>query len=148
MKKKKDKNKVEAVKKHPFAFLSALVDLYAEYRESYDYKKLSELRENISLTLFYLADTASSNIADYDKKDYERKRAYAESELKLKENKERGTTVKDIENQARVECKSFDDACADALKEKENTRMIIAAANQILNAIATRLHILEKKTNE
>ena len=51
---------------HPFYKLSSLIDTYNTERNVLDVKGLQELRENISLTLFYLSDDAAKAVANFD----------------------------------------------------------------------------------
>ena len=62
---------------HPFYKLSELIDKFNTERNSLDLRGLQDLRENISLNLFLMADSAAKAIANYDAKEYERRRFYS-----------------------------------------------------------------------
>ena len=132
-------------KEHPFIRLSDLIKEYSEKKASYSAKELQDMRENISLTLFYLSDSASTALSNYDKADWERKRTYAEL---IEENRydEEGSknTVTVMESLARISNKEKEEAVVKALRQKERVRIILNSTQQILNAISSRLHIIEK----
>jgi hypothetical protein len=132
-------------KEHPFIRLSDLIKEYSEKKASYSAKELQDMRENISLTLFYLSDSASTALSNYDKADWERKRTYAEL---IEENRydEEGSknTVTVMESLARISNKEKEEAVVKALRQKERVRIILSSTQQILNAISSRLHIIEK----
>ena len=62
-----------AVNTHPFFVLSELIDKFNKERNNMNVDELQELRENISLNLFYISDDAAKAISNYDAKAYERK---------------------------------------------------------------------------
>jgi hypothetical protein len=130
---------------HPFIRLSDLIKEYSEKKASYSAKELQDMRENISLTLFYLSDSASTALSNYDKADWERKRTYAEL---IEENRydEEGSknTVTVMESLARISNKEKEEAVVKALRQKERVRIILSSTQQILNAISSRLHMIEK----
>jgi len=132
-------------KEHPFTRLSDLIKKYSEKKASYSAKELQDMRENISLTLFYLSDSASTALSNYDKADWERKRTYAEL---IEENRydEEGSknTVTVMESLARISNKEKEEAVVEALRQKERVRIILSSTQQILNAISSRLHMIEK----
>jgi hypothetical protein len=132
-------------KEHPFIRLSDLIKEYSEKKASYSAKELQDMRENISLTLFYLSDSASTALSNYDKADWERKRTYAEL---IEENRfdEEGSknTVTVMESLARISNKEKEEAVVEALRQKERVRIILSSTQQILNAISSRLHMIEK----
>jgi hypothetical protein len=132
-------------KEHPFIRLSDLIKEYSEKKASYSAKELQDMRENISLTLFYLSDSASTALSNYDKADWERKRTYAEL---IEENRydEEGSknTVTVMESLARISNKEKEEAVVKALRQKERVRIILSSTQQILNAISSRLHMIEK----
>jgi len=132
-------------KEHPFIRLSDLIKEYSEKKASYSAKELQDMRENISLTLFYLSDSASTALSNYDKADWERKRNYAEL---IEENRydEEGSknTVTVMESLARISNKEKEEAVVKALRQKERVRIILSSTQQILNAISSRLHMIEK----
>lgn len=133
-----------AENKHPYITLSELIDDYNKNKASYDKNKLQDLRENISLTLFYLADSFSLAISNYDAADWRRKRNYAEliEQNEYDENGVRNTvTVK--ESLARIGNKEYEEKVVEALRQKEKARMILSATNQVLNSISSRLNMIQ-----
>lgn len=133
---------------HPFYTLSELIDTFRDKRDVMDLKQLQDLRENISLTLFYLSDSVSQTIANAESNDYARKRFYAEKEDEYRntidERTNKNYTVADSERMARLEAKDVDEACSFAFKQKERARLVVLATQQILNSISGRISQLTK----
>ena len=67
-----------SVKSNPFKELSNLIDKYAENKDHYDVENLQNIREDISLCLFYLSSDYAKAVSNFDRADWERKRNYAE----------------------------------------------------------------------
>lgn len=134
-----------AENKHPFLELSEVIDNYKLNRESFDAKKLQDTREKISLLLFYLSDSVSIAISNYDKSDWDRKRSYAQL---IEDNKwdEDGNknTVSVTESLARIQNEEYELKVVEALRQKERVRVIMSATQQILNAISSRLNMITK----
>lgn len=131
--------------KHPFIELSDLIGEYKEKKDSFDAKELQDMREKISLCLFYLSDSASTAISNYDKADWERKRNYAEliesNRFDAEGNK---NTVALMESAARIGNKEKEEQTAEALRQKERVRIILSSTTNILHAISSRLHMIDK----
>ena len=132
--------------KHPFIELQELVDEYKNNRLSFDAKQLQDLRERISLCYFYLSDSVSKAVSNYDAADYERKRNYAEliEQHKYGEDGSRNT-VAVTESLARIDNKEKEEAVVEALRQKERVRIIMSATTQILNSISSRLNSISQK---
>jgi len=130
---------------HPFIQLSELVEKYKKGKESFDIKELQTMREDISLCVFYLSDSASQAISNYDKADWDRKRNYA---VLIGENKTdddgNKNTVAVAESLARVQNELFEEEVVVAIRQKERVRIILSSTNQILNAISSRLSQISK----
>lgn len=137
-----------ATETHPFYKLSELIDLFNTNRNKMTVNELQDLRENISLNLFYLSDSVSQTIANAESKDYERKRFYAEKEEyyrnQIDERTNKCYNVADSERLARLDAKDVDEACAFAFKQKERARLVVIAVQQILNSISARVNQLSK----
>lgn len=130
---------------HPFIELSNLIDKYRDNKNSFDVKQLQTMREDISLCLFYLSDSVSVCISNYDKSDWERKRNYAKLIEDNKYDKDGNkNTVSVTESLARVQNEVFEEAVVEAIRQKERVRIIISSTNQILNAISSRLSQISK----
>lgn len=133
---------------HPFYKLSSLIDKYNTERNLLDIKGLQDLRENISLTLFYLSDDAAKAVANFDSKEYERRRFYAEREEHYRNSIDDRTSknfnVADSERKARLDAKQIDEETVTALRQKERIRVILNATNQILNSLSGRISQLSK----
>lgn len=127
---------------HPFNRLLELIEEYTENKQKMTVEELQTMREDISLNLFLMNDSAAKAISNYDAEDYKRKRFYAERQehYRGKQN-ENGKlyTVADSERLARLEAKDVDDRVVEALRQKERVRLIITATKEILNAIAGRI---------
>jgi len=133
---------------HPFYKLSELISQYNTDRNLLDIKQLQDLRENISLTLFYLSDDAAKAIANFDAKEYERRRFYANREEYYRNDVDERTgknfNVADSERKARLDAKQIDEETVTSLRQKERVRIILNATNQILNSISGRISQLSK----
>ncbi len=128
--------------------LTNLIDKFNKERNSMTVLELQTLREDMALTFFYISDFSSRCIANYDAKDYERKRFYAEKEEQHRNEVDERTgknyNVADSERLARIEGKEIDEETADALRQKEKIRIITIATQQILNSISARVNQLSK----
>lgn len=133
---------------HPLYQLTELIDKFNKERDTLDLKGLQDLRECISLQLFYLSDSVSMTIANAESNDFNRKRFYAEREEHYRNTIDEKTgkvyNVADSERKARLESKEVDDACAHAFKQKERARLVVLATQQILNALSGRISQLIK----
>jgi hypothetical protein len=133
---------------HPFYRLSELIDKYSKERNTLDIKQLQDLREDVALTFFYLSDDAAKAIANFDAKEYERRRFYADREEHYRNDVDERTgknfNVADSERKARLDAKQIDEETVTALRQKERVRIIINATNQILNSISGRISQLTK----
>jgi hypothetical protein len=128
--------------------LSNLIDKFNTERNSLDLKGLQTLREDIALTFFYIADFSARCIANFDAKDYDRKRFYSIKETEYRSQIDETTnkkyTIADVERMARMEAKDYDDATVDALRQKEKMRIINIATQQILNSLSSRIQQFSK----
>ena len=132
-------------KPHPFIELSELINTYRDNKDTFDAKQLQDMRESISLCLFYLSDSASVAISNFDKADWERKRNYAELIDKHKYDAEGNkNTVTVSESLARLDNKEYEEAVVEAIRQKERVKIILNSTQLILHAISSRLHMLEK----
>ena len=133
---------------HPFHTLSNLIDKFNSERNKLDLKGLQDLRENISLTLFYLSDDAAKAISNYDAKEYDRRRFYAQKEEDYRntidDRTNKNFNVADSERKARIDAKDIDNQTVTALRQKERIRIILNATNQILNSLSGRITQLSK----
>jgi hypothetical protein len=133
---------------HPFYKLSELINQYNTDRNLLDIKQLQDLRENIALNLFLMSDSAAKAVSNFDAKEYERRRFYAEREEfyrnDIDERTGKNFNVADSERKARLDAKQIDDETIEALRQKEKVRIILNAVNQILNSIAARTGQLNK----
>ena len=134
-----------SVKSNPFKELSNLIDKYAENKDNYDVENLQNIREDISLCLFYLSSDYAKAVSNFDRADWERKRNYAEL---IEQNKyaEDGTknTVVQIESLARIANKEKEEEVVEAIRQKERAKLIISSTTQILNAISSKIQQLNK----
>ena|SRR5690606_14449876 len=127
---------------HPFNRLVELIEEYAEKKQIMTVEELQTMREDISLNLFLMNDSAAKAISNYDAEDYKRKRFYAERQEHYRGKKnEDGKiyTVADSERLARLEAEEVDNRVIEALRQKERVRLIVTATKEILNAIAGRI---------
>lgn len=135
-----NKNLLDALTKH--------ISKFNNSRNSMTVEELQDLRESIALDLFYISDNVAQAIANYEAKDYDRKRFYAEREEFYRNDIDERTgkvfTVSDSERKARLDASEVDKACSHALKQKERARLVVTATQQILNSIAMRVNQLTR----
>jgi hypothetical protein len=128
--------------------LTNLIDKFNKERNSLTVAELQTLREDMALTFFYLSDFSARCIANYDAKDYERKRFYAEKEEQhrneIDERTGKNYNVADSERLARIDGKQIDEETTEALRQKEKIRIITIATQQILNSLSSRINQLQK----
>lgn len=128
--------------------LTSLIDKFNKERNSLTVLELQTLREDMALTFFYLSDFSARCIANYDAKDYERKRFYAEKEEQHRNEVDERTgknyNVADSERLARIDGKQIDEETVEALRQKEKIRIITIATQQILNSLSSRINQLQK----
>lgn len=131
-----------ADKKHAFLQLSDIVDEYQEKRLSFDLDGLQDLRERISLLLFYLSDDISRAISQQEGADFDRKRNYAERFDFWKgerDDNDKNYTVAVAEAKARIDNEKFEKKYVEATRKQQRVRIILSSTNHILNAIASRI---------
>lgn len=134
-----------AEEKHPFIELSEVINDYKINRDSFDANKLQDTREKIALLLFYLSDSVSTAISNFDRADWERKRNYAELIEENKWDKDGNkNTVAVTESLARIANEEKEKEVVEALRQKERVKIIMSASQQILHAISSRLHMIQK----
>lgn len=130
--------------KHPFERLTELVHEYDDNKESFDVHKLQLLREEISINLFYMSDSAATALSNYDFAEHTRKSKMAEREQfyhsQLGSNG-KSMTVSEAGNLARIDCKDEVEACKETLRQKKRVEIILSSVQQILNALSTRISI-------
>lgn len=124
-----------------FEYLTSLIEQYDKEKDSFDLKKMQELRDNISLNLFYLSDAFSAALSNYNMAEHNRKIKMASSTLKYRDQ---GFTLSESENKSRIDCKQEAQEETKALKQKERVRIILSTCTHILNSISSRIKILEK----
>jgi hypothetical protein len=132
-------------KLHPFLRLTQLVEEYDENKESYDVNKLQLLREELSINLFYMSDSASIALSNYDFAEHARKTKTAEREqfyhTQIGSNG-KSMTVAEAANLARIDCKEEVEKCKETLRQKKRVEITLSAVSQILNALSTRISIV------
>lgn len=131
---------------HPWYKLNSLIDDYSENRESFNADKLQELRENISLQLFYLSDSFSVAISTYDQKEHTRKSKMAEQEQFYRGQTGadgKNMTIAEASNLARIDTAKEVEECKEALRQKKRAEIVLIAVQQILHAISSRLHMVK-----
>lgn len=131
-------------KLHPFLRLTQLIEEYDENKESYDVNKLQLLREELSINLFHMSDSASIALSNYDFAEHARKTKTAEREQyyhsQLGSNG-KAMTVAEAGNLARLDCKEEVENCKETLRQKKRVEIVLSSVSQILNALSTRIAI-------
>ena len=134
--------------KDSWAILNGLIEDYSENRESFDLDRLQALREKISLNLFFLSDSFSEYISDYDRNEHIRKSKMAEREQFWRTQKDddgKSMTIAEAANRARIECNEEVDNCKESLRKKKRAEIVLMSVQQILNSISSRLNIIKDK---
>lgn len=132
--------------KHPFLELSDIIDKYKKNRLSFDVKQLQDIREQISLTLFYLSDSASQALSQQEGADFDRKRHYAERiDFWKNETDEDGKryTVAASEAKSRIDNEEYEATYVEATRKQQRVRIILEATRHIINSIASRLNNIQ-----
>lgn len=131
---------------HSWTLLNNLINEYSDNRQSYNAEKLQDLRESISLQLFYLSDSFSEYISSYDQKEHVRKSKMAEREQFWRTQKDddgKSMTIAEAANRARIECDKEVEDCKEALRKKKRAEIVLTAVGQILNSISSRLNMIK-----
>lgn len=118
--------------------LKEQVDLYKLHRKSYSKDQLQDIRDEICLCLFELAEP----LADY-RFNYERAEFLCKLEKAKVEESLRGGVKMSREqliNNARIQTEAFDEEVLSQHREYQLLRGIIESANNIVNSIASRLN--------
>lgn len=126
--------------------LNNLIDDYSNNRENFNVEKLQELRESLSLQLFYLSDIFSEYISAYDAQEHVRKTKSAEREQYWRTQKDKdgkSMTIAEAANRARMETTKEVEDCKEALRKKKRAEIILMAVQQILHSISSRLNMLK-----
>lgn len=133
---------------HPLHQLYNLIDKYTEEKDKMTLSELQDMRENLALNLFYISTDASQAIANYESKEFERKRIQAqkEEELRYKINPktQKQYTISDAERIARIGLVEIETEVSEALRQKERVRIILRAVEQILNALSSKISNISK----
>lgn len=133
--------------KHPFLQLSEIINEYRDNRLSFDVKELQDMRERISLLLFYMSDSASKAMSQQESADFDRKRNYAERiDFWKNETDEDGKryTVAASEAKARIDNEEYEKAYVEATRKQQRVKIILESTRHILNSIASRLSQVSK----
>lgn len=131
--------------KNAFFELTKLVNEYSDNRLTFDTKKLQNMREAISLSLFYLSSDYAMAVSRFDAADWNRKRNYAELIEKHRFDEEgHKNTVVVSESLARIENKPFEEEVVESIRQKERAKLIVNSTTQILHAISSRLNSIQK----
>ena len=134
--------------KDSWAILNGLIEDYSENRESFDLDRLQALREKISLNLFFLSDSFSEYISDYDRNEHVRKSKMAEREQFWRTQKDddgKSMTIAEAANRARMETTEEVNNCKESLRKKKRAEIVLMSVQQILHAISSRLNIIKDK---
>lgn len=127
--------------------LNSLIEDYSENKDSFNLEKLQDLRENISLQLFFLSDLFSEYIASYELAEHVRKSYMAEREQYWRgelDDNGKSMTVAEAANRARIEAKKQVEECKEALRRKKRAEIVLSSVGQILNALSSRINLYKE----
>ena len=124
--------------------LTESIGLYNENRNSFDKKELQDVRDKVSLSLFYLSDFYSATRAESEAAEFNKKMCLAQTEEslrgKINEVSNKAMTREQIINESRILCKDEEEKLIEANRKYYKIRMIVETASQILNSIASRIN--------
>ena len=126
--------------------LTDSINMYNEKRNSFDKRELQDVRDKVSLSLFYLSDFYSATRAESEAAEFNKKMCLAQTEESLRgkvnEISNKAMTREQIINESRILCKDEEEKLIEANRKYYKIRMIIETATQILNSIASRINQL------
>jgi len=124
--------------------LTDSINQYNEKRNSFDKRELQDVRDKVSLSLFYLSDFYSATRAESEAAEFNKKMCLAQTEESLRgkvnEISNKAMTREQIINESRILCKDEEEKLIEANRKYYKIRMIIETATQILNSIASRIN--------
>jgi hypothetical protein len=126
--------------------LTNAINTYNDNRHSFDKNGLQDIRDRVSLSLFYLSDFYSMTRADAEAAEFNKKLCLAQTEESLR-GRINGDTNKPMNreqliNESRILCQSKELDMIEANRKYYKIRMIVETATQILNSIASRINQL------
>lgn len=126
--------------------LTDSINMYNEKRNSFDKRELQDVRDKVSLSLFYLSDFYSATRAESEAAEFNKKMCLAQTEESLRgrvnEISQKAMTREQIINESRILCKDEEEKLIEANRKYYKIRMIIETSTQILNSIASRINQL------
>ena len=126
-------------KKNKFDNLTNLIKVYGENKDSFNIEKLQDIRDNISIALFEVADDASKVISGYTEAQNIKNIKIAErKQFHISEKK----TIIEANKTATNDCKKEIKNCTKSLKQKKQVELILSATKNILYNISSRIHII------
>lgn len=129
----------------PLEQLTSAVSDYRSNFNTYDLKKLQDIRDRISLSLHYLSGEYSDSRYNAEHAEYSKKKAIAEVCESLRGKKDEATqkplTREQIADRAIIQTEPFSDKQIAANKEAYNFRLLFETGNQILNSISSRINL-------
>lgn len=127
------------------SILSENIQKYRSGHSSYDVKELQEIRDNISMSLFYLVQEYSMLKHKADSAEYFKKRKFAEECESLRNKTDEITAKKftreQITDKALLNSKEENENLIEAEKDFFEMKLIFDTSNQILNSISSRINL-------
>lgn len=118
--------------------LKEQVDLYKLHRKSYSKDQLQDIRDEICLCLFELAEPLADSRFNYERAEFLCKLEKAKVEESLRGGVK--MSREQLINNARIQTEAFDEEVLSQHREYQLLRGIIESANNIVNSIASRLN--------
>jgi len=125
--------------------LRTSIERYQRNHSTYDVKDLQEIRDNISLSLFYLAQEYAYLKHKSDTDEYLKKRKFSQEceSLRLKSDEVTGKrlTREQITDKAFLNSHAENELMIDSERDFFEMKMVFDTSNQILNSISSRINL-------
>lgn len=125
--------------------LKSSIERYQINHSTYDLKELQEIRDNISLSLFYLSQEYSYLKHKSDTCEYLKKKKFANECESLRNKSDELTgkklTREQITDRAFLNSTQENEAMIDSERDFFEMKMIFDTSNQILNSISSRINL-------
>lgn len=116
------------------------VNYYRNHKDTLVLEELQKVRDELSLSMYYISDLYAGIKIHAAGKEYERKKCQAEKAIELRDAPGK-MTREEILNRVTIDCQQAQMDELEAMEEYEKIRQIVAACTHILNSIASNINI-------